>query len=101
VIKAPVRAPKARAYAERWVGAARRECLDRLLIFGRGHLQSVLATYTRHYNEHRPHRALGQRPPLGVLATSDGQAMAEVIGCDRVHRRNLLGGLIHEYQLAA
>ena len=73
VIKAPVRAPKARAHAERWVGSVRRECLDRLLILGRRHLQHVLATYTRHYNEHRPHRALGQRPPLSEPPPSDEQ----------------------------
>jgi putative transposase len=64
LIKAPVRAPKARAHAERWVGSARRECLDRLLIFGRRHLAAVLREYTAHYNEHRPHRSLAQRPPL-------------------------------------
>jgi putative transposase len=67
VIKAPVRAPKARAHAERWVGSVRRECLDRILILGRRHLQHVLATYTVHYNDHRPHRALGQRAPLGAF----------------------------------
>jgi hypothetical protein len=44
VIKAPVRAPKARAHAERWVGSVRRECLDRLLIVGRRHLESVIKT---------------------------------------------------------
>ena len=49
MIKAPVRAPKARAHAERWVGSVRRECLDRLLILGRRHLQDVLAIYIRHY----------------------------------------------------
>ena len=96
VIKAPVRAPKARAHAERWVGSARRECLDRLLILGRRHLHHVLAAYVRHFNEHRPHRALGQRPPL-----SDRQPLADVIDLDRLRRRDLLGGLIHEYQLAA
>jgi Integrase core domain len=62
VVKAPVRAPKARAHAERWVGNVRRECLDRLLIIGRRHLEHVVTTYTLHYNEHRPHRALRQRP---------------------------------------
>jgi putative transposase len=96
VIKAPVRAPKARAHAERWVGSVRRECLDRLLILGRRHLHHVLAAYVRHFNEHRPHRALGQQPPL-----TDTQPLADVIDLDRLRRRDLLGGLIHEYQLAA
>jgi putative transposase len=49
VIKAPVRAPKARAHAERWVGTVRRECLDQLLILGRRHLQHVMKTYVLHY----------------------------------------------------
>jgi len=101
VIKAPVRAPKARAHAERWVGSVRRECLDRLLILGRRHLQHVVATYALHYNEHRPHRALAQRPPLRKLPPRDEPSTAEVIDLDRVRRRDLLGGLIHEYQLAA
>ena len=92
VIKALVRAPKARAHAERWVGSVRRECLDRLLILGRRHLKYVLDAYIRHFNEHRPHRALGQRPPL-----RHEQPLAEVAEFDRVHRRDLLGGLIHEY----
>jgi putative transposase len=96
VIKAPVRAPKARAHAERWVGSVRRECLDRLLILGRRHLHHVLTTYALHYNEHRPHRALAQRPPL-----SDDQPLADVLDLDRLRCRDLLGGLIHEYQLAA
>jgi putative transposase len=101
VIKAPVRAPKARAHAERWVGSVRRECLDRLLILGRRHLHHVLATYTRHYNEHRPHRALGQRPPLREHSPRDAPSAAEVIDLHHVRRRDLLGGLIHEYQQAA
>jgi putative transposase len=98
VIKAPVRAPKARAHAERWVRSVRRECLDRLLILGRRHLQRVLAAYVEHYNEHRPHRALQQRPPLSQ-PPPDEPARAEVIDLDNVRRRDLL--LIHEYRLAA
>jgi transposase InsO family protein len=100
VIKAPVRAPKARARAERWVGSVRRECLDRILILGRRHLQHVLAAYVAHYNEHRPHRALEQRPPLHRSPPDCEQPLAEVIDLDRVRRRDLRGGLIHEYQLA-
>jgi putative transposase len=60
-----VRAPRANAYAERWVGTVRHEVLDRTLIFGGRQLRSVLAEYADHYNVHRPHRALGQALPLG------------------------------------
>jgi putative transposase len=100
VIKAPVRAPKARAHAERWVGTVRRECLDRLLIIGRRHLEHILATYAAHYNEHRPHRVLEQQPPLNKLPASE-QSLANAVDLERVRRRDLLGGLIHEYRLAA
>ena len=101
VIRAPVRAPQARAHAERWVGTVRRECLDRFLILGRRHLELVIKTYALHYNEHRPHRSLGQRAPCGEPPLSDEEAMADVIDLDRVRKRDLLGGLIHEYRLAA
>jgi putative transposase len=101
VIRAPVRAPKARAHAERWVGSVRRECLDRLLIIGRRHLQHILATYTWHYNQHRPHRSLRQQPPLSRLPPVGEQATGDVIDLGRIRRRDRLGGLIHEYQLAA
>jgi putative transposase len=49
VIRTPIRAPRAKAHAERWVGSVRRECLDWILIFGRRHLERVLRTYARHY----------------------------------------------------
>ena len=101
VIKAPVRAPLARAHPERWIGSLRRECLDRLLILGRGHVERVVATYTRHYNEHRPYRSLGQRPPLSPVPPLEEAGAGELLALDRVRRRDRLGGLIHEYQLAA
>jgi putative transposase len=95
VLRTPVRAPRANAYAERWVGTVRRELLDRMLIFGGGQLRSVLAEYADHYNGHRPHRALGQAPPLG-------SAEPPVIPpAGRVARRDRLGGLIHEYAQVA
>jgi putative transposase len=55
VIRTPVAAPKAKAHAERWVGSVRPECLDRLLIVSRKHLERVLRAYIEHYNTHRPH----------------------------------------------
>jgi Integrase core domain len=58
-----VRAPRANAHAERWVRTVRAECLDWLLIVGRGHLEQVLRIYIQHYNRHRPHRALLLQPP--------------------------------------
>src|SRR5712691_5652330 len=98
VIKAPVRAPKARAHA---LGSVRCECLDRLLILGRRHLELVIKTYALHHNEHRPHRSLSQRPPLIQLPPSQVQATADVIDLDRLGGRDLLGGVIREYRLAA
>src|SRR5262249_9327721 len=58
VIRTPIQAPNANAHLERWIGSARRECLDRLLVVGRRQLEHVLRVYVRHYNERRPHRAL-------------------------------------------
>jgi hypothetical protein len=56
-------APRANAFAERWVGTVRRECLDHMLIFGRRHLQRVLDAYAEHYNGARRHRGIDIRPP--------------------------------------
>lgn len=81
------------AFAERFVGTLRRECLDHLLILGERHLRKVLAEYTRHYNEHRPHQSLQQEPPLKTGDAADITTRSE--------RRQILGGLIHEYQRAA
>ena len=66
IVRTPVRAPNANAHVERRVGSVRRECLDRLLIVNRRHLERVLPVYIEHYNAHRPHRALQQRAPSGV-----------------------------------
>jgi putative transposase len=95
VLRTPVRAPRANASAERRVGTVRREVLDRMLIFGCWQLRSVLAEYADHYNGHRPHRALGQAPPLG----SAEPPVIPLAG--RVARRDRLGGLIHEYARVA
>ena len=93
VIKAPVRSPRANAFAERFVGTLRRECLDHILILGEGHLRKVLAEFARHYNDHRPHQSLQQGPPRQLSRAVDITA--------RIERRQVLGGLISEYHRAA
>src|SRR6266511_3300059 len=99
VIRTPIRAPNANAYAERWVGSVRRECLDRLLIFGRRQLEHGLRVYVCHFNQRRPHRGLELRPPDSRGGLDPPRAVTARI--PQVRRRNLLGGLLHEYELAA
>ena len=97
IIRTPVRAPRANAFAERFVGTVRRECLDRMLMLGRRHLGRALEDYIAHYNGHRPHRALGQLAPLALDSTLpiDDPEPAEL------RRRDAVFGLIHEYRLVA
>jgi transposase InsO family protein len=94
IIKTPVRSPRANSFAERYVGTLRRECLDHLLIYGERHLGWILAEYSRHYNEHRPHQSREQRPPLH----EPGQAVDVTA---RIKRRQVVHGLINEYRRAA
>jgi hypothetical protein len=91
-----VRAPKANAYAERWVRTFRTECLDWLLIRNRRHLERVLGVYVEHYNSARPHRGLDLQTPLPAspLPARPGRA-------GPIERIDRLGGLIHEYRHAA
>jgi putative transposase len=90
IIRTPIRAPRANAVAERFIGTLRRECLDHLLITGPRHLAAVLREYVQHYDAHRPHRSLHQQPPAGGTPPRSGAAI-------RPLRRDRLGGLIHEY----
>ncbi|WP_421106408.1 integrase core domain-containing protein [Streptomyces sp. NEAU-S77] len=89
--------PRMNAIAERWIGSCRREATDRILITGERHLHLIVNEYAEHYNRHRPHRSLEQRAPdqptePGSLITADNT---------RIHRRDRLGGLIHEYTQVA
>jgi putative transposase len=95
IIKTPVQAPRANAIAERWIASARRECLDRMLITGERHLRLVLGEYVEHFNSHRPHRTLRQRPP------DEREHPPAMSPAARVLRRDRLGGLIHEYAQVA
>ena len=92
-IRTPVRSPRANAFAERFVRTIRQECLDHLLVVSRRHFQSVLDEYVRHYNEARPHRGLELAQPVPhPVSVPDGGAII---------RRDVLGGIVHEYASAA
>jgi hypothetical protein len=95
-VRTPIRAPRANAFAERWVRTVRTECLDWTLVRGRLHLERILRAYTSHYNHARQHRGLD-------LATPDGAHPAPGTWGSEVGllRHDVLGGLIHEYELAA
>jgi transposase InsO family protein len=95
IIKTPVRAPRANAIAERFVGSVRRELLDRTLILNQRHAAAVLTEYAEHYNSHRPHRMLGQAAPLRPLPQPTTR------DTNTVRRHDRLGGLLHEYQQVA
>ena len=96
IIKTPIRSPRANAIAERWIRTVRAECLDWLLIAGDRHLHRALRTYVNHYNQQRPHRGLDLKAPQ-IAPTPSREASP----CSTIRRRDRLGGLIHEYQVAA
>ena len=98
IIRTPFRAPQANGVAERFMRMVRSECLDWLLLLNHQHLERVLEVFVEHYNGHRPHRALALTPPH-----STGPPVAPVTewGEARVQRRDRLGGVVHEYVLAA
>jgi transposase InsO family protein len=94
VVQTPFRSPQANAHAERFVRTTRTECLDWLLILGRRQLEHVLRVYVDHYNSQRPHRARGRQPPIAPQPRSPPPQAT-------LQRHDRLGGLLHEYHLAA
>ena len=82
----------ANASAERWVRTARQDCLDHLLVLSRRQLEPVLGQYVRHYNRARPHRGLQLSVPEPCSEQGHGGT---------VRRKDVLGGIIHEYERAA
>jgi putative transposase len=92
-VRTPVRSPRANAFAERVVRTIRAECLDHLLVVSQRHLEAVLAEFIGHYNDARPHRGLqlAQPVPRAPVAVPTG----------KVTRRDVLGGVAHEYERVA
>ncbi|NOX60188.1 MAG: transposase [Planctomycetes bacterium] len=71
IVKTPVQAPNANAFAESWIGSLKRKCLDHFVCFSREHLGHILHEYVRFYNRYRPRQGLGNRTlavvPLAMI----------------------------------
>jgi putative transposase len=98
IVRSAVRAPRMNTICGRIIGTLRRELLDRLLIIDEQHLRRVLTEYFTYHNTARPHRFLGQLTPAQVeTCPPEPVNLAE----HRIHRKQVLGGLTHEYYVAA
>jgi len=103
VLKSPLHSPKANAICERVIGTIRRECLDWLIPLSQSHLRWILTSWVDHYNQGRPHMALGPGvpDPPSEVANPPPQLSRHGIGGRLLPRsKSILGGLHHEYSLA-
>ncbi len=89
IIRTPIQAPNANAFAERWIRSVREECLDKILILGERHLHRVLIAYIDYSNEARPHQGLDQQCPVPAVRSMERDGSIE--------RRDMLGGVLHDY----
>jgi putative transposase len=86
------------AVAERFARTARGECTDRMLIAGERHARVSLAQYIKHYNTGRSHQGHG----LGLRIPDDApDVIAFPAPPHQIRSRQILSGLINEYQPAA
>jgi putative transposase len=88
VVRTPFRAPRANAYAERWVRSVREACLEQVIVLNQSHLAYILREYKRYFNHARPHQGIDQQIPYPP---------AKLLTQGRLGRRTNLGGIIHDY----
>ncbi|MDP9849533.1 integrase core domain-containing protein [Streptosporangium lutulentum] len=98
-IKTGIRIPRMNSIMERWIQTCRRELLDRTLIWNQHHLLHALREFETSYDEHRPHRTLGQAAPLRSLPDPSTVPAGNTRLDIRQHDR--LSGVLREYQHAA
>ncbi|MCH9683052.1 MAG: transposase [Deltaproteobacteria bacterium] len=92
VVRLPARSPNLNAFAERFVGSVRRECLSKVIPLGERHLRRILLEYIAHYHTERPHQGVGNRL-LEPVATANG--VGPILCTER------LGGVLKFYSRAA
>jgi putative transposase len=97
IVKSPVRAPNANAFAESWVGSVKRECLNHFICFGRGHLNYILQQYASYYNNHRPHQGVGNRTLTFDPEEPSLDRSPPVDNGGRIRCQRFLGGLLRHY----
>ena len=102
ILRTPFRTPNANAYAERFVRTIRSECLDHLLIVNARRLERLLRSYARHTPTPSAGNLSGD-PDAEIAVVTAAAASAQPLqsGPRHVLRRDRLGGLIHEYEIAA
>jgi putative transposase len=99
VVLTGVQLPRMNSIMERWIQSCRRELLDRTLIWNQAHLLRALREYEQFHNGHRPHRGISNARPLHPVPQPITNPAA--IMHLRIHRRDRLGGVLHEYEHAA
>ncbi|MBN8638978.1 MAG: transposase, partial [Anaerolineae bacterium] len=96
VLRTPIRAPKANAVCERFLGSVRRECLDHVIIFNERHLYRVIEEYVAYFNAARPHQGIAGEVPIPSL-----NSISESAPSTQITAFPILGGLHHDYRRAA
>jgi putative transposase len=99
VVRSGLQMPRMNAVMERWVRTCRRELLDRALVWNRRHLLHGLREYEVFYNTHRPHQGIANARPLAPLP--EPITAPDRLARLNIHRRDRLGGVLHEYKHAA
>jgi putative transposase len=83
------RSPWQNGFAERWVGTARREIVDHVIVLSEHHLRRILRAYVAYYNADRPHMSLGGDAPM--RRDVEPPSMGRVVAMPK------LGGLHNRY----
>ena len=95
VLRTAIQAPLQNSICERFIGSARRECLDQVIILGRNHMKQVLEEYgLAYFNMSRPHQGIAQQIPVSSPCSIRHKGT-------KITSTPILGGLHHDYRVAA